>query len=373
MPPITALDGDGSEGLILRQSYTVTEIRKGKRRDLGMDTMFAVPSNLGPLTMPRYEDLAAQGIYALHQGARVFAGQRDETFYIDLGGVFDTVNLRRTPFPLLTPGEDADDATNPFGVDHFSGFNINTIALEIPISRITHNPNAVIGMYASTSRPKFTLQTRHGQPVGAGPWVQVARMGNPLVNELIIGTAKKDLWNASDPKLEAAFVDFYRNSRLALALNLRFGLPAAGLGIPETGRSDLVNVLLEVSELATDRRLLAQEPLLGTVALEPRRRSGMAAATEAADGACGGQCGLAQRTAAERRRHRHCAARRRRRADGRAASAALLLGDGVNFNVGAQGSNLTANGIYSTFPFLPTPLDGRNRVHIDCAQSVTPC
>ena len=66
-------------------------------------------------------------------GGRVFAGQRDETFYIDLGATFDTVNLRRTP-PILDAGEDANDAANPFGVDTFSGFNVSTIAIEIPIS-----------------------------------------------------------------------------------------------------------------------------------------------------------------------------------------------------------------------------------------------
>ena len=94
--------------------------------------MVAVPSNVGPLTTPNYEALAAQGIYPLANGGRVFAGQRDETFYIDLGATFDTVNLRRTP-PILNASEDADDTTNPFGVDTFSGFNVNTIALEIPI------------------------------------------------------------------------------------------------------------------------------------------------------------------------------------------------------------------------------------------------
>src|SRR5690349_2219779 len=94
VPPITALDGPGSEGLSLRQTYTVTEVRYGKRTNLGKHTLFAVPANVGPNTMPDYESLAQQGIYELDHGLRVFAGQRDETFYIDLGATFDTVNLR---------------------------------------------------------------------------------------------------------------------------------------------------------------------------------------------------------------------------------------------------------------------------------------
>src|SRR6516164_1950724 len=134
---ITALDGPGSEGLTRRQTYTVTEIRRGTRTQLfNGRTLVAVPSNVGPATMPDYPALAAQGIYTdAATGIRVFAGQRAETFYIDLGAVFDTLNLRRR-LPALTAAEDVD-TVNPFGVNRFSGFNISTIAIEVPITRIT--------------------------------------------------------------------------------------------------------------------------------------------------------------------------------------------------------------------------------------------
>ena len=133
---ITALDGPGSEGLTRRQTYTVTEIRRGKRTELFKGrTLVAVPSNAGPATMPDYEALAEQGFYSDNaRGIRVFAGQRAETFYIDLGAVFDTLNLRRSP-PALTAAEDANDSVNPFGVNRFSGFNVTTIAIEVPIKR----------------------------------------------------------------------------------------------------------------------------------------------------------------------------------------------------------------------------------------------
>ncbi len=244
VPPITALDGAGSDGLILRQSFTVTEVRGGVRRDLGTVPMFAVPSNAGPRTMPDYEALAAKGVVPLANGGKVFAGQRDETFYIDLGGTFDTVNLRRTP-PVLTPSEDGNDAANPFGTDHFSGFNVNTIAIEVPISQITNDPNAVIGMYAATARQKFKVYNSATRPTDSGPWVQVARLANPLVNEVIIGTASKDLWNATQPSQEAQFLDFYRTSRLGTVLNLVYGLGGTPLEIPTANRADLVNVLLK--------------------------------------------------------------------------------------------------------------------------------
>jgi len=139
---ITALDGSGSEGLTRRQTYTVTEIRGNKKIQLFSGrTLVAVPSNVGPATMPNYPALAAQGVYSDDaNGIRVFAGQRAETFYIDLGAVFDTLNLRRY-LPLLTAAEDVD-TVNPFGVNRFSGFNISTIALEVPIKRVTSDGRA---------------------------------------------------------------------------------------------------------------------------------------------------------------------------------------------------------------------------------------
>src|SRR5207237_948192 len=111
--------------------------------------LFAVPSNVGPRTMPDYDSLAAQGMYDLPGGIKVFAGQRDDPFFIDLGGVFDTLNLRRTP-PALTPAEDANDNVNPFGTDMLSGFNVNTIAIELPSTMLTGVGGAsTIGGYAS--------------------------------------------------------------------------------------------------------------------------------------------------------------------------------------------------------------------------------
>jgi len=158
LPPITNLSGAGSEGLLLRQSYTVTEVRYGEHpRDLGTGTMYAVPSNVGPRTTPNYEQLASKGIFPLKNGGRVFAGQRDETFYIDLGGTFDTLNLHVSP--ILSAADDANNALVLGAArDTFSGFNVNTIALEIPISDLTGpNGNKVIGAYATTSRPKVTV------------------------------------------------------------------------------------------------------------------------------------------------------------------------------------------------------------------------
>src|SRR5512134_3652297 len=167
LPPITALDGPGSEGLGLRQTYTVTMFNKGKKTVLG-NNLIAVPSNVGPRTMPDYESLAEQGIYELDNGVRVFAGQRDDPFYIDLGAVFDTLNLRSP------------------GTDMLSGFNVQTIALEVPISLLTadglaagHTTQPVLGAYANTSRRNVTVLRPEGQ-ISEGTWRQVQRLANPL-------------------------------------------------------------------------------------------------------------------------------------------------------------------------------------------------
>ncbi len=385
IPRITALDGTGSEGLGLRQSYTVTQSRgrKGRERNLGTQTMFAVPSRIGSRTTgtdDQYEDLAAQGIFPLSNGGRVFAGQRDETFYIDLGATFDTLNFRAAP--ILSNPVDADDTRNPFGVDHFSGFNVNTIAIEVPISKITNNPNAVIGMYASTSRQRLTVRGEVGKDDddddaddsehrGKGKFIQVARMGNPLVNELIIGTGSKDRWNATDPADEVQFLDFYLNPRLVAVVNAIFGT-----GFPTMNRTDLVNALLKYPSqpqtgVCTKRNRCA-ELLRVNLGVEPTQPAAQK------------RLGILAHNAAGMSTPDFAAFPNGRRSNDdvtdivlRVAAGALLgpvpnLGDGVNFNIDAQGTNLTANGIYGVFPFLPTPHDGRDRRHVDCVASTSP-
>jgi hypothetical protein len=242
VPPITHLDGHGSEGLGLRQRYTVMMKGPGSGQKTLARDLIAVPSNVGPRTMPNYNLLAKEGIYTLPGGIKVFAGQRDDPFYIDLGGVFDTVNLRRA-VPAMSAAEDANDNFNPFGVNMLSGFSVQTIAIEIPISMLT-NAYQTLGAYSYTSRPTVTVRGHqdssswHGR--SQSPWVQVQRLANPLVNEVIIGTEDKDRWNAEEPDDEGDFLDYYQNPRLATALNLIFGAP-----VPATPRTDLQNLLLK--------------------------------------------------------------------------------------------------------------------------------
>ncbi len=242
-PPITSLSGPGSEGLSLRQTYSVTMVKSGVSTDLtDGQTLFAVPSNVGPLTMPKYQGLFKQGIYDLGKGVRVFAGTVDDPFYIDLGAAFDSLNFRMGVGGVLSAAEDADDTHN-YAPDAVAGFNVNSIVLEVPITMLTvdrkiHNANdkdAVIGTYGATSRRRVTVRRDSEQAdAGKSQWRQVNREGNPLINELIIGTGSKDKFSTDDPENDKQFAKFVLNPLLA-QLFASFGIP-----VPPPPRNDLL-------------------------------------------------------------------------------------------------------------------------------------
>ena len=370
---ITALDGPGSEGLTRRQTYSVSEVRHGRRTELFKGrTLVAVPSNVGPATMPDYPALAAQGIFSDDAtGIRVFAGQRAETFYIDLGAVFDTLNFRRY-LPALTPAEDVD-TVNPYGVNRFSGANVSTIAIEVPIRRITsdHKPSSItanpfVGVYANTARAKVKVLREPGEPAGEeGPFVQVSRMANPLVNELIITTPFKDEWNASEPEDERQFQAFYQNPVVATELNLVFNVPILPIdGSPANARTDLMGLLLKYpgqplngSDCGSPcAELLRLDLRVPPTAPELQSRLGAALGGDPAGYPNG-------------RRPNDDVTDITVRVVGGTNYIANRIGDGVNFLAGAPGvvgADITANGIARNFPFLPTPYDGKNRIHVDC-------
>ena len=379
---ITALNGPGSEGLTRRQVYTVTEIRDGVRTPLfGGRPLIAVPSNAGPATFPNYPALAAQGIFSdPATGIRVFAGQRAETFYIDLGAVFDTLNLRRFLPAQTGPGEDADNA-NPFGVNRFSGANVSTIAIEVPITRLTSDQrpaatsaNPIIGMYAETARrPTRDFTEDDDAPTGglvgnSDDWTQVSRMANPLVNELILNTPQKDAWNAANPEDEAQFQANYKNPVIATALNLVFGVPIAPInGSPAANRTDLLGILLKYPGQALAgtncgqpcSELLRLDLRVPPTAPEAQNRLGAALSADKAGWPNG-------------RRPNDDVTDIAVRVVGGTNYINAKVGDGVNFLAGAPGvvgQDITANGIARNFPFLPTPYDGKNRRHVDCNET----
>ena len=242
LPPITAIDDPKLE----RQRMTVRRLRYDRRgrqiasQVVGRDLPVA-PSNIGAKTMPDYEALANQAISPLRGGGRVFAGQRDDPFFIPLDRVFDSVNLAG-----------AGTGNQGGGIDTLAGYGVQAVVLQVPEARVTRggrqvrapdSANAVVGVWASAERRR--LQVTDGgverrRTERRSRYVQVSRLGNPLINELVIPLALKDTFNRTQPSGDLENFGRYALAPFpAAALNQLFGL-----GIKETDRIDIVQALL---------------------------------------------------------------------------------------------------------------------------------
>ncbi len=234
IPPITSLTGKGAAGLSLAQTYTVTMVKNGISTCLSCGQVLrAVPSNVGPLTMPNYQALYNEGIYSLANNVSVWAGTADDPFFIDLGAAFDSLNFRMGVGGVLPAAEDADDTHN-YAPDAVAGFNVNSIVLEVPITMLTvdgqahpaSDKRAVIGTWGTTSRSRITVRRSPFKDLNKGTFQQVQREGNPLINELIIGTGFKDRFSMDQPKNDAQFAKFVLNPVLATVF-ASIGIPVA--------------------------------------------------------------------------------------------------------------------------------------------------
>ncbi|MBI3684478.1 MAG: DUF4331 domain-containing protein [Acidobacteria bacterium] len=254
-PRINSFD---SPGLGLRQRYTVTMIKNsaGQRlRSADGRELYAVPANAGPRTMD-YEALYKQGIYTTSEGIKVFAGTTDDAFWIDLGAAFDTLNLRTLGSGV--PGvltDEEDRARRNFASDTVSGYAVNTIAIEVPIELLTSTgrrepattPAATIGMWATTSRPMTTVRRSLDPLETSGEIRQVQRMGNPLFNELIIGTGSKDRFSMDQPRNDSQFADFALDPLIARLVNAATG---GVVEIPRPPRTDLLPLVTYAPPIA---------------------------------------------------------------------------------------------------------------------------
>jgi Domain of unknown function (DUF4331) len=241
--PIDSID---SPNFNRPQTYTVSETRRGKHARVLGRKLLCPPCNVGIRSTPNYPALADSAIYDVGQGIRVFAGQRLDGFFVDLGAVFDLAALR--PFQNLHlvptaagPGRNALRATN-----------VHTLALQIPIDRLTRSGkrptdplsgDATIGVYTSAHRQK-ALVRQDGNDSGAGPYVQVSRLGNPLVNEVLIPLGDKDRWNTSKPSDDANFTKYVAQPELARLLPVLYPGVFPNLAAYTADRADLVAILL---------------------------------------------------------------------------------------------------------------------------------
>ena len=228
------------------QFYSVTRSEGGESKILASH-LACPPVNIGPRSTPDYHALAAAAVHQIGN-RRVFAGQRADAFHVDLGSVFDLGALRPFNHLHLIPLADTP------GRNSLQGFNVHSILLQVPISEVTRKgdvpkdpskPGAVIGVWASASRRKSRMFKKSaGRYVGHGPWEQVSRLGNPLFNEVIVPMARKDEWNADQPKGDAAYAPFVNHPELARLLPVLYPGVFPHLAAYHQPRADLNAILL---------------------------------------------------------------------------------------------------------------------------------
>lgn len=232
---VTSID---DPDLNIRQFFSVTEVRgprrTGSRTVLGQN-LAVLPANVGQISMPNYVGDFGSGVQQLTDGVRAFAGPRDDPFFVDLGATFDLLQLRTL------------NSRTGSAVDGLGNYNVHTIALEIPISRLSRtgtalagasDPNASIGVWSTASRPALTTRTP-GTAVASGDFVQVSRLGMPLVNEAVIPLGVKDTFNGLEPTGDGAALSFVTNPTVPPLLEALFRVKT-----PPTPRTDLVTIFL---------------------------------------------------------------------------------------------------------------------------------
>jgi hypothetical protein len=237
-----------------RQTYSVTKILNGQVSVIAQDIpvappnpgprTFAVLKQLGVLQTPQTtynDDFSQEFVRPMgNNGSEgtVFAGPRDDGFYVDLGGIFDLANLR------------AKGAAQ----DGVAGFNCHAIALDLPTTVVTVNGqlpttpsnDSIIGVWASASRRKVTIERANGAPESVGPWVQVSRLGLPLINEAVIGLQDKDKYNRTTPVTDVANFGAYFLNPIIVRDAEAVGIYSA-LGVDPTPfkskRTDILDII----------------------------------------------------------------------------------------------------------------------------------
>jgi len=383
-------------GLNLLQSYTVTIEQYPQNSSAPptvsstSQTLYAVPANAGPRTI-NYAALYQQGTYTNvgGTGISVFAGTVDDPFFIDLGGAFDTGNFRTGSSGVPGVMTAAEDATNGnFAADTVSGYAVNAIAIQVPISMLTStgnvepatSPHATIGIWGTTNRNQVVVLP--GTPVKS-PTRQVQRLGNPLINELIIGTGAKDFWSMSTPSGDSQFAGYDLNPVFVTAVDALYNVLLPGALIspppPRTDLLPLVEYLPPIAAAGTKAGPIADMLRLNTgvppTAPGSANRLGLLGGDPAgfpngrrlADDVvdvtlrvavggvlAGNKCGASHNSACN-------------------VFPNNALGDGVNVN--DVDLDLATDGVtnlvepnthfHTSFPYLDYCPSGRNRVHID--------
>jgi Domain of unknown function (DUF4331) len=249
--PILSLDSPNWNN---RQFYSVATVKNGQYKQIASN-LASPPCNIGPLSTPHYANLAHEAVHEIPGGIKVFAGQRAEGFYVDLGSIFDLATLR--PFQQLHEQYGMHVFSKPAdGVNATAQLNVHSIAIQVPKSMLLwgsphgqeSDQGSVIGVWTTASRQAAEVwDAQSSSSVSSGPFRQVSRLGNPLINEVLIPLGSKDFWNTQTPCNDKQFASNYAHPELAGLLPVLYPgvfpnlakLVAAG-----TARADLEAILL---------------------------------------------------------------------------------------------------------------------------------
>ena len=221
--PVDSLD---SAALLYKQTYKLERIAGDGAATTVVETGKVAPSFVGDASIPDYAALRDQAITPIEAGGQVYVGQADDSFFLDIR-VFD-----------LLYGGDLSET----GVDSLDGKNINTIALQVPTADLVAGQDQVIGVWSTTSRPAMKVINPDGSRDASGDFVQVSRLGHPLINEVVLPAGLKDTFNALKPEQDAMTqpaVDRVNDPEVPKLIEKIYGIPA-----PETPRDDLFMVFL---------------------------------------------------------------------------------------------------------------------------------
>ena len=224
------------EDLNFYQTYKLKKVIPGQpsRTEVLVRNEIVAPSHVGKASMPDYENLRDEAIVPTSDGGKSFAGQTNDPFFLDLR-VFD-----------LLYGADFSEV----GDDTLKGFNTNTMVLQVPKTEVARNgnpvENEVIGVWNTASRRSTRVQRNDGSQSFKGPFVQLSRLGMPLVNEVVVPISAKDYFNGSKPKDDAQFLGAVNDPELPRLIEAVYGIPAPDSNPDKAGiqRDDLIQVFL---------------------------------------------------------------------------------------------------------------------------------
>jgi hypothetical protein len=228
---VTSLD---DADLNFYQTYDLTRKVQGQRARVIVNDATVAPNHVGDASMPNYGSLSQAAIEMLSGGGRSWVGQADDPFFLDLR-VFD-----------LLYGTDFSE----IGDDTLEGFNVHSMVLQVPKSDLAKGGNAganpVIGVWNTASRRATRIQTTTGEQSYKGKWVQVSRLGSPLVNEVVVPVGLKDYFNGSKPKDDAQYLAAVQDPELPHLINAVYDVPVPDSDANASGiqRADLIQVFL---------------------------------------------------------------------------------------------------------------------------------